>query len=204
METDNTSVDLMDVPDLTAGAQKILEVASRLFYQHGIYNVGVDTIAAESGFTKRTLYDRFGSKDQLIAIHLKARHQRWWSRMEERLAQDPALPALAVFDSYYRDAETSDRGCAFINAAAELAVDHPAYAVVQEHKRMVLERLTELIEDQEPRIDNAERVAQQVFLLMEGAIVHMGVDGDDRLFASARDMAEQLISHRFTQLVDSA
>lgn len=152
----------------TAGAQKILEVASRLFYQHGIYNVGVDTIAAESGFTKRTLYDRFGSKDQLIAIHLKARHQRWWSRMEERLALDPA------------------------------------YAVVQEHKRLVLKRLTAFIEDQQPRIDNAERVAQQVFLLMEGAIVHLGVDGDDRLFASARDMAKQLISNRFTQLVDIA
>lgn len=204
MATDDTSAALMDVPELTAGAKKILEVASKLFYQYGIYNVGVDTIAAESGFTKRTLYDRFGSKDHLVAIHLKARHQRWWARMEERLTEDPPSPALTFFESYIRDAETSDRGCAFINAAAELAMDHPGYAVVQEHKRMVLDRLTTLISQQRPQVADADRVAEQVFLLMEGAIVHMGVDGDDRLFASARDMVERLLSNRSTQLVDSA
>lgn len=51
---------------LTPAAQRILDTASALFYARGINAVGVDTIAAESGVTKRTLYDRFGSKDQLL------------------------------------------------------------------------------------------------------------------------------------------
>ncbi|MDQ4084268.1 MAG: TetR/AcrR family transcriptional regulator, partial [Actinomycetota bacterium] len=54
---------------LTPGAQRILDVASELFYWRGIHAVGVDTIAAESGVTKRTLYDRFGSKDGLVVAY---------------------------------------------------------------------------------------------------------------------------------------
>ncbi|GAA2033345.1 TetR/AcrR family transcriptional regulator [Yaniella flava] len=195
MAAEENAAEVLDVPELTAGAKKILEVASGLFYQHGIYNVGVDTIAAESGFTKRTLYDRFGSKDNLVAIHLKARHHRWWARMEEGLAAHPPSPALAFFDSYILDAETSDHGCAFINAAAELATDHPGYQIVQAHKGLVLRYLIGLIEDTHPDYDEAETVAEQVFLLMEGAIVHLGVDGDDRLLHSARDMAKRLITN---------
>ena len=71
---------------LTPRARRILEVASRLFYLHGIHAVGVDTIAAESGVTKRTLYDRFGSKDALVTAYLQERHDTWWARLEQRLA----------------------------------------------------------------------------------------------------------------------
>jgi len=68
-------------PRLTPGARRILEVASALFYRHGIHAIGVDTIAAESGVTKRTLYDRFGSKDELVAAYLRARDERWRARV---------------------------------------------------------------------------------------------------------------------------
>jgi AcrR family transcriptional regulator len=86
---------------LTPGARRILDVASELFYAHGIHAVGVDTIAAESGVTKRTLYDRFGSKDELVAAYLRARDERWRARVTaavEAFAEldDPAHPGRAV------------------------------------------------------------------------------------------------------------
>lgn len=188
---------VLEVPRLTPGAQRIVDVASRLFYRHGIHAIGVDTIAAESGITKRTLYDRFGSKDQLVAVYLQVRHQRWWERMERRLARGQEAPVLAVFDSYAEDSETTDRGCAFINAAAELPVDHPAYRVIRAHKQAVLDRLIGLVDTGSAAFhEDAVVVAQEIYLLLEGAIAHRGIVGDDRLLKRAREVTKRLINDR--------
>jgi AcrR family transcriptional regulator len=53
--------------------QRILATADRLFYGQGIRAVGVDTIAAEIGISKRTLYNYFPSKDALIVAYLSRR-----------------------------------------------------------------------------------------------------------------------------------
>ena len=55
----------------TAPKDKIFQTAAHLFYQHGYRAVGVDTIAAESGIGKMTLYRHYASKDDLIAAYLK-------------------------------------------------------------------------------------------------------------------------------------
>src|SRR5690606_5720 len=109
-----------DDAKLTAGARRSLDAASELVYERRINAVGVDAIAAQSGMTKRTLYDRFGSKDALIVAYLRRRHDQWWSRWEERLTEAVVPQALTVFDSYAEDARPAGRGCAFLNAAAEL------------------------------------------------------------------------------------
>lgn len=193
MASEDDISEVLAVPEMTVGARRILEVASDLFYRHGIHAVGVDTIAAESGFTKRTLYDRFGSKDNLVATYLKARHQRWWQRMEQRLADQPASPVLAVFDSYVQDSESSDRGCAFINAAAELPADHQGHQVIRAHKQAVRQRLARLILEESSAVENTAAVADEVFLLLEGAIAHRGIDGNDQLLVSARAIAAQIV-----------
>ncbi|WP_193107291.1 TetR/AcrR family transcriptional regulator [Brachybacterium sp. FME24] len=185
-------------PELTPGARRILEVASELFYRHGIHAVGVDAIAATSGITKRTLYDRFGSKDRLVAAYLQARHQLWWNRMEHRVSTASQSPVLALFDSYIEDSESTERGCAFLNAAAELPDDHPGYRVIQAHKRAVLDRLVELLDSDPSEFRDAGSTAREVYLLMEGAVAHRGIDGDDRLFRSAREMTERLLRERRT------
>ena len=53
--------------------ERILETADRLFYGQGIRAVGVDTIAAEIGISKRPLYHLFPSKDDLILAYLSRR-----------------------------------------------------------------------------------------------------------------------------------
>lgn len=176
---------------LTAGARKILTAASELFYERGITAVGVDTIAERSGITKRTLYDRFGSKDALIVAYLQHRHDQWWERWEERIAHAPSPRVLAAFDSYADDARPAGRGCAFLNAAAELPASHPGFTVIREHKRRVRTRLQELIAE-EGGHDSAE-TAEHLFLLLEGAIAHQGVDGDGRRLSTARRLAADLL-----------
>ena len=176
---------------LTAGALKILAAASELFYEHGITAVGVDTIAAHSGVTKRTLYDRFGSKDALVVAYLRRRHEDWWSRWETRLTDAPQPRALTAFDSYAEDARPAGRGCAFLNAAAELPASHPGFAVIRDHKQRVRARVEELIAE-EGRGTPAE-TAEHVFLLLEGAIAHQGIDGSGSRLATARQLAAELL-----------
>lgn len=185
--------EVLRMPELTPGARRLLEVASVLFYRHGLHAVGVDTIAAESGVSKRTLYDRFGTKDQLVAAYLQARHHHWWERMERRVAAHPQAPVLALCDAYAEDAESTDRGCAFLNAAAELPVEHPGHRVVRAHKREVRERLAELVEAYVPGADEPTAVAEQVFLWLEGGVAHRGIDGEDHLLRSARAMTVRLL-----------
>src|SRR5919198_1197575 len=125
-------------PRLTPGAQRILDVASELFYWRGIHAVGVDTIAAESGVTKRTLYDRFGSKDALVVAYLERRDRRWRELIERRLAErDPHSVGrvLVPFDALSEWLEGSPRGCCFVNAFAEISeLDHPARRLAVEEK----------------------------------------------------------------------
>lgn len=193
-----TTASLLTPPPLTDGARRILDTAARLFYSHGIHAVGVDTIAEESGMTKRTLYDRFGSKDALAAAYLQVRHGEWWERLEARLADLPAGASakervLAVFDSYTLDSASTERGCAFVNAAAELPGEHPGRAIVRAHKQAVVDLLGELLsEGTAPTTDHAA-LAEHVFLLLEGAVVHRGIDDDDHRLVAARAMVEDLL-----------
>src|ERR1017187_2053912 len=96
--------------------QRILEPADRLFYLRGIRAVGVDTIAAEIGISKRTLYNHFPSKDELISAYLAR-------RFSQVPASDkpPSEQILGTFDALERRfASKSFRGCPYVNAVVEL------------------------------------------------------------------------------------
>jgi len=108
-----------------AAADRILDTASKLFYQKGIRATGVDRIAADSGMTKMTLYACFGSKEELVRAYLARRDVRWreWFKgaVERHPHRDPSRRPLAIFDALAeRLADPGFRGCAFINAMAEL------------------------------------------------------------------------------------
>lgn len=180
------------IENLTPGAHRILEVASRLFYDQGIHSVGVDTIAAEAEVTKPILYKNFGNKDGLVQAYLTQRHHSWWPTLEAAVEASEAPRALSFFDVYTEDAKTITRGCAYLNAAAELSEDHPAYPIIHEHKHAICQRLRELIEEDRPQIADPQRTADHLFLLLEGAFAHHRIYGG-QLLAEAREIAEGVL-----------
>src|ERR1700751_633495 len=99
--------------------ERILRTADRLFYLKGIRAIGVDTIAAEIGISKRTLYNHFPSKEALIQAYL---HRRF---VVARLSENPPVEQiLGYFDSLERRFSAKDfRGCPFVNAVAELGAE---------------------------------------------------------------------------------
>ncbi|MFG2192928.1 TetR/AcrR family transcriptional regulator [Streptomyces sp. NPDC048639] len=160
---------------LTPGARRILDAASKLFYGRGIHAVGVDTIAAEAGVTKKTLYDRFGSKDALVVAYLEARDRRWRERLTDRVDTVPeGAPGdrlLATFDALGEWMRTENpRGCGFANAAAELPdAGHPARRVIAAQKEWMLGYLTELAAA--AGVLDPSPLAERLMILHEGATV---------------------------------
>ncbi|HEV2745651.1 MAG TPA: TetR/AcrR family transcriptional regulator, partial [Rubrobacter sp.] len=130
------------------GAERLLDAASELFYREGIGAVGVDTVSERAGVSKRTLYNRFGSKDALVAEYLRRRDERWraYLRSVTEGVEDPGEKLLAVFGAYGEWLAGRDfRGCPFANAAAEIPdPDHPARVVARRHKEGVWEHLAAL------------------------------------------------------------
>jgi AcrR family transcriptional regulator len=180
------------------GAERLLEAASELFYREGIGAVGVDTISERAGVSKRTLYNRFGGKDELVAEYLRRRDERWraYLRGVTEGVEDPGEKLLAVFGAYGEWLAGGDfRGCPFANAAAEIPdPDHPARVVARRHKEGVGEHLAALAK--EAGIDEPETLAERLLLLLEGATVMVATRRSREPLEAARSLARELLDAR--------
>jgi AcrR family transcriptional regulator len=161
-------------PRLTPAGERILAAASTLFYEQGIRTVGVDAIAAAADVTKKTLYDRFGSKDRLIAAYLEQRDRTWHLFLDEQLAaRNPATPEaviLVLFAALTDWLAGSRNGCGFINASVELAApDHPAMPVIVGQKRWMRSEFE--AQAKAAGLADAGELADRLLLLHEGALV---------------------------------
>ncbi len=177
--------------------ERILAAARELFYRRGIHAVGVDAIAEAAGTNKMTLYRHFASKDVLIAAclgELTREFDAAWDAIAAAHVGDPEGQLMAwlrhVCDFKENEAE---RGCALANAAIELPdKDHPARRVVREHKTALRERLIRLCRD--ARLADPERLADEVFLIWEGARVTAQSVGSQGLSSRLVEMLEALVA----------
>jgi AcrR family transcriptional regulator len=176
--------------------ERILAAARELFYRRGIHAVGVDAIAEAAGTNKMTLYRHFASKDVLIAACLRKLQQDFdaaWDASAAAHVGDPKGQLLAwlrhVCDFKANEAK---RGCGLANAAVELPdPEHPARRVIREYKTELRERLIRLCSD--ARLADPERLADQVFLICEGARVTAQSVGTEGLSARLAGMLEALV-----------
>ena len=106
--------------------ERILDTAFRLFYARGPRGVGVDTVIAESGVAKATLYKHFPRKDELVLAYLDKVDQTWFGQLRaaaRAAGDDPRAQLVGMFDALASAARREGyHGCAFINAAAEIRV----------------------------------------------------------------------------------
>ncbi|MCX4816272.1 TetR/AcrR family transcriptional regulator [Streptomyces sp. NBC_01239] len=162
---------MQEARPLTPAGRRIVAAADELFYDRGITAVGVDLIAEHSGVTKRTLYNRFGSKDHLVSAYLTERDQRWRSLVLAAVegSGTPAEAVTAPFEALRTWSETNTRGCAFINALAELPDPaHPAHRIAANQKHWLLNLFEELAVT--AGCSHPATLATQLLVLHEGAL----------------------------------
>lgn len=189
---------------LSAGSEtaydKLLSAARVLFYNHGINGTGIDAIVKRAGVARKSLYNNFASKDELVAVYLRVRHEEWLSLYDKRLqaAVTPRQRVMAVFAAYEDHAEyayeNGFRGCGLLNAAAELPAGAPGRQAVREHKEEVEAILAaHLAELMNGNSDSARRMARHFAFLLEGSISRAGLEGNGDCVAQAGLMAEQMM-----------
>jgi AcrR family transcriptional regulator len=181
-----------DVTDATVPARERIErAAARLFYRKGIHATGVDLVAREASVSKRTLYQHFASKNDLVDNYLRRVDARGLV-VEKRLA-NPDLPArerlLSIFDIPSADVV---RGCPFHNAAVESAGSLAGTdAIVRDHKERFIRRLVAIA--QEAGAADAHLLGHQLAVLFEGASAMATSLNDTAPVVHARAAAATLI-----------
>jgi AcrR family transcriptional regulator len=171
-----------------SAADRILAAADKLFYLHGIRAIGVDAVAEEADVSKRTLYNHYPTKDDLVAAYLVGRFRQ--------IAPSDA-PAreqiLGYFEHLERQFARPDfRGCAYVNAVSELSDPrHPAANIALKFKEQRREWYRALLDRLE--VADPEVLATQLQLLAEGALSSNLIWGDPALARAAREAAAVLI-----------
>ncbi|MEU3553779.1 TetR/AcrR family transcriptional regulator [Streptomyces fragilis] len=183
-----------------AARERLLAAAARRFYADGVAATGIDTITAEAGVAKMSLYNNFSSKADLVMAYLDARHEEWLGLYRQRLeaAHDARGRVLAVFDAYADHAafayERGFRGCGLLNAAAELPAGDEGREVVRRHKEEVEDLLARHLDELLPgRPERARATAEHLSFLLEGAMARAGLEGAGTRLERARAMASDLL-----------
>jgi AcrR family transcriptional regulator len=183
-----------------AARERLLAAAARRFYADGVAATGIDTITAEAGVAKMSLYNNFASKADLVVAYLDARHEEWLGLYRRRLAEAPDARGrvLAVFDAYADHAafayDHGFRGCGLLNAAAELPAGDRGREVVRRHKEEVEDLLAGHVGELLPgRPEQARATAEHLSFLLEGSMARAGLEGAGTRLRHARAMAAGLL-----------
>ncbi len=179
-----------------SGRERVLEAAYELFSRAGLNATGVDTVIAEAGVAKMTLYRNFGSKEELALEFLELREQRWtygWVAHEvARRADTPAGMLLAIFDVFGEWFARDDfEGCAFINVLLELPDrDNVVRKATVRHLANIRTIVAGLAA--EAGIEQPDSFARQWHILMKGSII-AAMEGDRDAHRRAQEMGELLL-----------
>lgn len=174
----------------------ILDVASELFSRRGINATSVDTIVAEAGIAKVTLYKYFKSKEQLIVEYLRDYDSRLWKKLSEVSRKDGAPPSaelLALVDAIMEwIADPEFKGFAFINASVEFPqTESPVHQTSIEFAQTLRHALADLA--RRSGIRNADALALQLALVIEGTAITERTQPGSGAVEHARELAKTLI-----------
>ncbi len=173
---------------------RILNTARELFYKEGVRAVGVDTVVAQSGVAKTSLYRWFPSKDALIVAVLEQEQKdRWagWDKTAAHSDSEPRARLRAHLTGIARYVSSSHfRGCPFMNVTAAFSdPEHPARAVANEVMNELRRRLRGLVDNIEG-VKNPEELSEQLLLLVDGAFSAaqcLGKNGPQQFLVAAAD-----------------
>jgi AcrR family transcriptional regulator len=181
--------------------RRLLDATARLTYRNGVAATGVAEIVAEAGVARMSLYRHFpGGKDELVAAALEHTDDPTVDRLLEAAAaraEQPLGVLLAVFDVLHEQMQRPGwRGCRFLNATAELPVDHPARSAALAHKRGLERRLAHLALGAGVPACATSTVASHLLLLIDGTLAASTLRPQDAPALQARAMAEALLASR--------
>lgn len=175
---------------------ELVRKAFDVFYQNGFHATGMDTLVAETGISKTSMYKYFRTKDELILAVLRYRDEsirNRFTRRIEQMAKTPAGQMLALFnvlDEWFHDHDFC--GCLFIKAGGEYPqARDPIHAQAAEHKRLLLEQFASLAEA--AGAPDPRGLSCKLMILKEGSIVLAVLADKEETLQHAKEAAKTLI-----------
>ena len=184
----------------TSTRTKILETASRLFYEQGYHPTGINQVIAAAGVAKASFYYNFSSKEDLCIAYLEKRHQDWFGWLQEEVEQseEPLEQLLGLFTFLELWLANSDfRGCAFLNITAEFPLpDHRVRQLVTDHKDALQAYIARLVNDLDisNSDNNSSRLVNIIYLLFEGTICQCQMYQTTEFIQNTRATVRQLVN----------
>jgi len=179
--------------------ERIMNVATRLFYQQGYRATGINQIIEEAQIAKSSLYQHFASKDLLLDEYLLLEKAHW---MEEFTTFTAGLSngrekVLALFDFRRQRLERHEfKGCTFSRVVYELPnLGQSSADIIRAHKNMVKSVLTEQLQylkDPYPETE-LEEMTDLLFNLAEGAVLHATLFSNSKPLEDAKRAADKLL-----------
>jgi AcrR family transcriptional regulator len=173
--------------------ERLLAAADELFYSEGVQTVGIDRVVQKAGVAKASLYNLFGSKEELVRAYLDARTDATQEQVERTLTRfrTPRERLLGVFDAQGQLFTQPDfNGCAHLTASAEARHGSPVECATDRFREWVRSLFTDLA--REAGVVDFEGLARQLHLLYDGAGVSARMDRDPSAATTARTAAAAL------------
>ncbi|EJL74837.1 TetR/AcrR family transcriptional regulator [Chryseobacterium populi] len=179
---------------------RIIRVASDLFYKQGFNSTGINQIIAEADIAIGSLYNHFSSKNELLKAYLLKEEQEWFSGFEEYSAKlsTPENKILSLVD-YRKKLQGSSKfaGCHFIKIISEIGDGNPVISdFVRKHKEKQKALVKDLLvqyNEKRKSIDEEETV-ENIFLLLEGAVVMSTINKSTDSFDHIKKIIQGLLS----------
>jgi AcrR family transcriptional regulator len=177
---------------------KILDVASRLFFEQGYNLTGINQIIEEAGIARGSLYNHFASKNDLLIAYVDKAQQERFTEMVAfvKPIRDPKKKLLGVFDyRIQRQQNIGFKGCQFMKICAEVKrEDTEVINMVETHKEQLRNFIGSLVRQAgHKQVLSDELFTDMVFLLLEGSTTSIGFSRNVRNLKSARKIVENML-----------
>lgn len=171
---------------------RIIETASRLFYEQGYNSTGINQIIKEAEVAKASLYQYFPSKDVLLLEYLKVAGQSTSETLNlvvENI-EDPKLKVVALFDfieKYSR--QTTFQGCVFLNIASEIPKENKkANALIKKQKDGIRSLFASILAP----VGKAD-LADELYVLFDGALITTKIHDEMWPLTITKKIVEKLL-----------
>jgi len=165
--------------------KKILDTATRLFYQQGYNATGINQIIDEADVSKAGLYQHFKSKEDLLIAYLEIMFEQTMTRFRQAASTkvDAKEKISAIFDFLYQNTNSKHfRGCQFLNIAGEIPIENlRVYEIIRQQKNGIRALFAEILKPDsmgENEVEETEGLADSIYLLFDGAVMSCKVFGN--------------------------
>lgn len=172
--------------------QRIIETASRLFYNQGYNSTGINQVIKEAKVAKASLYQHFPSKEDLLIEYLKISSDTTNKALNATVEKQttPKEKVLSLFDFLITFSRQNNfQGCNFLNVAAEIPKDdEKVKALIRQQKNNIRSLLSDILKPLEK-----QNLADELYLLFDAALISSKVYGDVWPIKTARAVAKKLL-----------